>query len=147
MGEEVCGSEPLAEAAMERLEVIADTFLSVNAPVQLAAAGWLAARHEVQEAIRERMRANLGVLRDLMANTMATPLLCAGGWTAVLRVPATVAGEEFALAALRRGVIVQPGEFYGLPAGRCVLSLLTPPEVWARGLDKLPIHFGVRDGE
>ena len=90
------------------------------------------------------MGANLRVLRALTAGTMAMPLLCAGGWTAVLRVPATVAGEEFALAALGNGVVVQPGEFYGLPAGRCVISLLTPPEVWARGLELLPIRSGVR---
>jgi hypothetical protein len=62
-----------------------------------------------------------------------------GGWTGVLRVPRTVSGTGFAEAALQRGVLVQPGKFYGLPEGRAVLSLLTPPDVWAEGLRRLPI--------
>jgi hypothetical protein len=60
-----------------------------------------------------------------------------GGWTAVLRVSRT---EDFAMAALERGVVVQPGEFYGLPEGRAVLSLLTLPDVWCHGLALLPIE-------
>jgi hypothetical protein len=57
----------------------------------------------------------------------------------VLRVPREVEGQPFAEAALDRGVLVQPGEFYGLPDGRAVVSLLSPPEVWDRGLKLLPI--------
>jgi hypothetical protein len=71
--------------------------------------------------------------------TLAQRLAIEGGWTAVLRVPRTVGGLGFAEAALGRGVLVQPGEFYGLPEGRAVLSLLTPPEIWAEGLRRLPI--------
>jgi alanine-synthesizing transaminase len=56
-----------------------------------------------------------------------------------LRVPRFVEGEEFALAAMQRGVLVQPGEFYGLTAGRVVVSLLTEPEDWKRGLGLLPV--------
>ena len=62
-----------------------------------------------------------------------------GGWTTVLRVPRTVEGKEFAEAALDRGVLVQPGDFYGLDEGRAVLGLLTPPEIWGAGLRLLPI--------
>jgi alanine-synthesizing transaminase len=62
-----------------------------------------------------------------------------GGWTVVLRVPREIGEKKFVLAALERGVIVQPGEFYGLPEGRVVLSLLTPPEIWSEGLAKLPV--------
>jgi alanine-synthesizing transaminase len=60
------------------------------------------------------------------------------GWTVVLRVPRTVGGREFVAATLDRGVLVQPGEFYGLGEARVVLSLLTPPEIWAAGLSLLP---------
>jgi len=62
-----------------------------------------------------------------------------GGWAGVLRVPRHVAGKTFVEAALERGVVVQPGEFYGLPEGRVVVSLLTPTDVWSRGVDRLPV--------
>jgi DNA-binding transcriptional MocR family regulator len=61
-----------------------------------------------------------------------------GGWTAVLRVPRTIGGREFVVAALDRGVLIQPGNFYGLGDARAVVSLLTPPEIWAAGLSLLP---------
>ena len=61
------------------------------------------------------------------------------GWTVVLRVPRHVEGVPFVEAALERGVLVQPGDFYCLPQGRVVMSLLTPEDVWARGLARLPI--------
>jgi aspartate/methionine/tyrosine aminotransferase len=134
-----CGPASLVRNAMERIEIIADTFLSMNAPVQFALADWLATRHAIQQQIRERMSANLAVLDERLRGTSAQRLAMQGGWTAVLRVPRTVGGKEFAMAALDRGVLVQPGEFYGLGEGRAVLSLLTPPEIWVSGLKLLPI--------
>ena len=136
-----CGPKPMVAAAMGRLEVIADTFLSVNAPTQYALPHWLIARHGTQSAIRARLRQNLALLDKRLTGTMASRLSVEGGWTVVLRVPSTVNGEEFAMAAMREGVVVQPGSFYGLPPGRCVLSLLTPPEMWVRGLGTLPIDL------
>ncbi len=139
------GPERLAEHAMERLEVIADTFLSVNTPIQLALPYWLAQRHGIQYQIRERLRHNLTLLEQRLcaggvaAGCLAQRLSMQGGWTAVLRVPRTVAGRGFADAALDRGVLLQPGEFYGLPAGRAVLSLLLPAGLWTEGLRRLPI--------
>jgi alanine-synthesizing transaminase len=134
-----CGPASLVREAMERIEMIADTFLSMNAPVQFALADWLAARHVIQQQIRESMTANLAVLDERLSGTSAHRLAMQGGWTAVLRVPRTIGGKEFALAALDRGVLIQPGEFYGLGEGRAVLSLLTPPETWVSGLKLLPI--------
>jgi hypothetical protein len=105
----------------------------------------------MQRQIRERLRANLAALDERLRGsgalsnngafspTLAQRLAFQGGWTAVLRVPRTVGGSDFAEAALHGGVLVQPGEFYGLPEGRAVLSLLTPPEPWATGLRRLPI--------
>ncbi len=133
------GPERQVAQAMERMEVVADTFLSVSTPTQFALPRWLAARVGTQERIRERLRANLIVLDERLKGSLADRLTVEGGWTAVLRVPSTVDGEEFALAAMRRGVVVQPGAFYGFPPGRCVVSLLTRPEVWARGLALLPV--------
>ena len=134
-----CGPEALVLRAMERLEIVADTFLSVNAPTQFALPYWLAGRKSTQERIRGRMRANLERLDQRLAGTVAGRLGLEGGWTVVLRMPSVVDGAEFVLAAIERGVVVQPGEFYGLRPGRCVLSLLTEPELWERGLARLPI--------
>ncbi len=134
-----CGPKPLVQAATERIEIIADTFLSVNAPAQFALPHWLSRRHITQNRIRARLAENLISLDRRLAGSLATRLSVEGGWTAVLRVPSTVGGEEFAMAAMRKGILVQPGVFYGLPAGRCVVSLLTPPEIWANGLALLPI--------
>jgi alanine-synthesizing transaminase len=133
------GPEDAARVAMARLEVIADTFLSVNAPMQLALPRWLAGRSRIQDRIRERMQINLSTLDERLRHGMAHRLAMQGGWTVVLRVPRTVDGVGFAEAALGSGVLVQPGDFYGLPEGRAVLSLLTPPELWAEGLRRLPV--------
>jgi aspartate/methionine/tyrosine aminotransferase len=134
-----CGPQVLVAEAMARLEVIADTFLSMSAPAQLALPVWLAERHGLQQQVRERMRLNLAALDARLRGSSAERLAMQGGWTAVLRVPRTVAGEPFALSALGAGVVVQPGPFYGLPDGRAVLSLLTAPEVWTEGLKRLPL--------
>ncbi len=131
------GPEADVQAAMARLEVIADTFLSMNAPVQHALPAWLASRHDVQSQIRSRMAENLSALDRSLAGSLCERLEMGGGWTAILRVPRIVGGIEFCAAALDAGVVVQPGDFYGLPEGRVVLSLLTPPDVWSAGLEIL----------
>lgn len=133
------GPENEVSDALARLEVIADTFLSVNAPTQAALPRWLGGREALQRQIRERVRRNLDALDARLRGTHADRLALEGGWTAVMRVPREVDGQSFAEAALDRGVLVQPGEFYGLPAGRAVVSLLSLPEVWDRGLGLLPI--------
>jgi alanine-synthesizing transaminase len=134
-----CGPAFSVQAAMERLEIIADTFLSMNAPVQFALPKWLAMRHTLQQQICERMRTSIAQLDERLHGTSAQRLAMQAGWTAVLRVPRTVEGQEFARAALHRGVLIQPGEFYGLGEGRAVISLLTPPATWLAGLKLLPI--------
>ena len=134
------GPETLVSEAMARLEMVADTFLSMNAPVQHALPHWFGARAALQGQIRERVARNLELLDVRLRGTQAHRLPVEGGWTVVLRVPRHVRGEPFAWAALRQDVVVQPGEFYGLPAGRVVLSLLTAPDVWQRGLERLPLE-------
>lgn len=134
------GPKEVLGEALARLEVIADTFLSVNAPTQAALPFWLKQRGALQKQIRERVRGNLGLLDERLRGSHADRLALEGGWTVVLRVPRAVEGVPFAEAALDRGVLVQPGEFYGLPEGRVVLSLLTRPDDWVRGLEQLPIR-------
>lgn len=133
------GPEALVQEALARLEVIADTFLSMNAPVQFALESWLAKRSGIQSQIRERMHTNLQALDERLQGSAAHRLRHEGGWTVVLRVPRVVGETPFAEAALEAGVITQPGEFYGLPAGRIVLSLLTPPSIWREGIRALPV--------
>ncbi len=125
------------DAALARLEIVADTFLSMNAPVQHALPRWLRDRKDLQQQITARMRSNLVHIDQALAGTACTRLVAEAGWTCVLRVPRNVHGMPFAEAALEAGVMVQPGNFYGLPEGRVVLSLLTPSEVWSAGLQRL----------
>jgi aspartate/methionine/tyrosine aminotransferase len=133
------GPAAMLSDALARLEVVADTFLSVNAPTQAALPSWLSARTGLQDQIHHRVRRNLAALDARLRGTHADRLALEAGWTAVLRVPREVEGLPFAEAALDCGVLVQPGEFYGLPEGRAVVSLLSLPGVWDRGLKLLPI--------
>lgn len=131
------GSRDVASAAMERLAIVADTFLSMNAPVQHALPVWLHERHGFQRQVKARMAENLDLLDDGLKGTDCDRLAVSGGWTAVLRVPRFLDGHSFYEAAMRAGVIVQPGEFYGLGPGRCVVSLLTPVALMRKGVERL----------
>lgn len=132
-----CGPADLIEAAQSRMEVVADTFLSVPAPTQHALSAWLGGRKVLQERIRSRIANNLEVAKALLKASQITLLRCEGGWTAVLRVPRHVDGMEFAFAALERDLVIQPGEFYGLSSGHVVVSLLTLPDAWQQGMQLL----------
>jgi alanine-synthesizing transaminase len=135
------GPEDVRNEAMRRLEIIADTFLSMNAPVQHALPGWLAGRHSIQRQIRERVQHNLEALDRAIARANAiTRLACEGGWYATLRTPAFVTtGEALAIRLLKqRGLAVHPGSFFGFAEGnRLVLSLLPEPEIFAAGVAAL----------
>jgi aspartate/methionine/tyrosine aminotransferase len=136
----VSGPEAQRETALARLELIADTYLSMNAPVQLAAPVLLAQRHKVQQQIRVRALANLHELdRHLEAQSLCTRLVVEGGWYAVLRMPAIRSDEEFAIELLERSnVLVQPGYFYDFRGeGYLVVSLITPEEDFREGMRRL----------
>jgi len=127
---------PGAGEAMERLEVLADTYLSMNAPVQRALPKWLAGRARMQEQIRARVRANLKELDWMLAGSpMVNRLRVEGGWYAVLRIPALQPDERTALELLERGVWVHPGYFFGMgPSGWLVASLLGPEAEFSMGI-------------
>jgi aspartate/methionine/tyrosine aminotransferase len=113
---------------MDRLEVIADTYLSMNAPIQLAAAVLLEQRKNIQPLLLDRLRVNLAQLDDQLAGQKSTQRLQVdGGWYAVLRVPVTRTDEDLAIALLRQAsVLVHPGHFYDFPGdGYLILSLVT----------------------
>jgi alanine-synthesizing transaminase len=108
------GPPELKRDALARLEVIVDTYLSMNAPVQLALPAFLSQRRTFQEQLMARIRRNLAELdRQLGLQKVCTRLEVEGGWYAVLRVPATGSDENLALALLdEKGVYVHPGHFY-----------------------------------
>lgn len=129
----VSGPEDAREQTCHRLELIADTYLSVSAPVQHAAERWLSLRGPFQARLMERLRANLDALES-----MARPLHVEGGWYATLPLPRTRLEEEWALEFLNRGVLTQPGYFYDFETeGRVVLSLLTQPGVFREGVGRM----------
>jgi len=134
------GPEELKQEALNRLEVIADTYLSMNAPVQMAIPELLQERHSIQQQLIARIRANLAELdRQLAAQKLCTRLEVEGGWYVILRVPVTGSDEELSIALLHStGVLVQPGHFYDFASdGYLVLSLITPEEFFATGLERL----------
>jgi len=124
------------EPAMDRLEVIADTFLSMNAPVQWALPQWLAGRHEILHQILNRVRANLAESdRQLAQRDEVRRLELEGGWYAVLRIPALQPDETTVRELLDRGAWVHPGHFFGMSEfGWLVVSLLAPEAEFRAGV-------------
>ncbi len=130
------GPEDVRNEAMRRLEIIADTFLSMNAPVQHALPGWLVERQSIQQQLRDRVRRNLQVLDSALASQHGVARLAVeGGWYATLRTPPFATGEALAVRLLEKcGVAVHPGNFFGFAEqNRLVVSLLPQPEVFAKG--------------
>lgn len=133
------GPAAIVAEAMARLEVIADTFLSVAAPSQLALPAWLGYREGIHSMVRERLTSNLAALDAALTGTVLSRLRVDAGWNVVLRVPATQGDEELAVHLLRDcGVAFHPGSLYGFPArGWLVASLLPPLEEFSRGVQAL----------
>jgi aspartate/methionine/tyrosine aminotransferase len=130
--------------AMQRLEVISDTFLSLSAPIQCALPAWLSRRATLQVQIRERLRANLVSLDAiLLRQKLVSRLTVEAGWYAVLRVPGLQPQEDTALdLLLERGVVVHPGGFFGFTGqGWLVVSLLTPLEEFREGVEAIVQRF------
>jgi alanine-synthesizing transaminase len=135
----IVATGPEKAAALDRLEVIADTFLSMNAPVQCALPMWLQSRHGIERQIRERVKANLAELDAQIASLPAVERLALeGGWYAVLRIPALAPDEKTVLDLLGRGVWVHPGYFFGLPeSGWLMTSLMTQRREFSTGVTTL----------
>jgi aspartate/methionine/tyrosine aminotransferase len=133
----VSGPRDLKREALARLEVIADTYLSVNAPVQLAMPAFFERRHGFHTQLLSRVRENLAELDRHMAGQKACSRLpVEGGWYAVLRVPAIRSDEELALELLAsQNVYVHPGHFYDFPSdGFLVVSLITMTSEFSQGM-------------
>lgn len=138
----VTASGPAAqkEEALARLEVIADTYLSMNAPLQLATPVLLDQRKAIQPLLLDRVRNNVRQLdRQLTHQKTCERLRVDGGWYVVLRVPAVQSDEDFAIDLLRKvAVLVHPGHFYDFPQdGYLVLSLITPADTFREGIKRI----------
>jgi aspartate/methionine/tyrosine aminotransferase len=135
----VSGPAGLRAEAMEKLEWIADTYLSVGTPVQCAAARLLAAGEQVQRRIRERTAANLAHARAILAGSAATILAVEGGWYIAARLPRIRGEEDWAVDLLElENVNTQPGFFYDFESeAYLILSLLTETAVFQEGVAKL----------
>ena len=136
----VAGPAVTRTGAIERLELIADTYLSVGTPVQQAVPGLLAAGENVRRQIAARVYENLAYLQAAVAhNSPAQILRVEGGWYVTLRVPSTRSEEEWCLELLGHdGVLVQPGFFYDFESEAfLVLSLLTRAETFRQGVERL----------
>lgn len=135
------GGDPLhAAAAMARLEIVLDAYLSVGAPVQHALPALLAAGARTREAISRRTRDNLARVREAMrAAKSATVLEVEGGWYVTIRVPETMNDEEWAVMLVKEdGVHVHPGFFFDMDRGaHLVVSLLSPPDELREGIARV----------
>ena len=141
----VSGPEDEKRRAIQGLELIADSFLSVSTPVQAALPELLRVGAHIRAAIQTRTRTNLDLLRSTVATKPEMQLLpVEGGWSAVLRVPRVETDEDLALRLLDRGVLVHPGYFFDFAQeGHLVISLLTEPAAFAAGLMRMV--EGMRD--
>ncbi len=136
----VGGPESRREQAFDRLELIADTYLSVGSPVQWAAASLLASRAEIQAQILARVARNLALLRSQIGGDSAWQALDAeGGWSAIIQAPRIHSEEDWVLTLLERdNVLVQPGFFYDFEKEAfLVVSLLTPSEIFGEGVRRI----------
>jgi len=130
-------SGPGKAAAIDALELIADNFLSVATPVQVALPELLAIAPRIREAIQRRTSANLAILHKMLASYPAARALpVEGGWSAVIRVPRLDSDESLALRLIEEhGVIIHPGYFFDFESeGHVVVSLLTEPPAFEEGI-------------
>lgn len=136
----VNGPKEIKREALARLEMIADTYLSLNAPIQLAAPALLQQRATFQQQLMGRVRNNLAELdAQLARERKVSRLEVEGGWYAVLRIPATRPDEELAIELLEKhDVYLHPGHFYDFPGdGHMIVSLITPEPDFNEGLRRI----------
>jgi alanine-synthesizing transaminase len=131
----VFGPGVVRSEALARLEIVADTFLSMNAPAQHALPAWLAGRESIRRQILARVRSNLATLAASGLKTLPVE----AGWSAILRLPQRIASKTLAESLVQQAaIVVHPGAFYGLPGdNHVVVSLIGPAETFVRGIEKL----------
>ena len=140
----VSGPEKLTTEAMSRLEIVSDTFLSVNTPVQVALSEFLKLGKEISTSILTRVKINYKHLQDSIREGSPCGVLnCDGGWNAIIQLPRTKSDEEWAMELLdKRGIFVYPGYFFDLrESGLIVVSLLQREEIFLRAITEIVDHI------
>jgi DNA-binding transcriptional MocR family regulator len=133
--------------ALARLEVVADTYLSVSGTAQLAIPELLASRERFLAPLRQRLAGNRAALARAAAGAPFDVLGGGGGWAAVLRAGEALDEERLCLDLLEEGVVVQPGFFYDFERpGFVVVSLLPEPDRFARGVAALAARLRAAAG-
>ena len=132
----VCGISQLSHEALSRLDIIADTYLSVNTPVQSALPKLLEQSNFIVGQIRARVHSNFHLLQNIFADSIATVFRAEGGWYAILQLPQFQSDDAWAVELLRqRNILTYPGHFFDMKQPSCiVLSLLHSPEHFSSGL-------------
>lgn len=131
------GPEKVVEAAINRLEIISDTYLSVSTPVQNSLPDWLLLAQDIQDQMSIRLKENLRFLKEqwqAMSSCQVFPV--EGGWYAVIKIPDNLEEEEWLIRLLEHEhVFIHPGYFFSFPQeGFMVVSLLTPIRIFQDGL-------------
>jgi alanine-synthesizing transaminase len=123
----VQGNTQLVTEALKRLEIIGDTFLSVNTPVQLALPNILCYTSDIEFQIRSRIQTNYRLLQTIFTGSDTSVLRVEGGWYAILQLPQRKNDEEWAeQILLKKNIIVQPGHFYDFEQESCIIISLLP---------------------
>jgi alanine-synthesizing transaminase len=140
------GAPGAIREALARLELIADAFLSANAPALHALPTWLAMRQPLHAALSARLARNLETLTQALAASPVSRLRVEGGWYAVLRLPATDTDEGWMLGLLEEtGVIVHPGYFFDFEGPpHAVVSLISDEGTFAEGIGRLVGYVAAR---
>lgn len=133
------GPQPARAEARERLELLSDTYLSVSTPVQAALPELLRIGESIQPRIALRTARNLAALHTILQDAPAHCLHVEGGWSAIIQLPCTATEDVWITRLLEEhGVILQPGYFFDMDSEAYVVaSLLTPPEPFAEGIERL----------
>ena len=135
----VSGPQEKVAEALKRLEIIADTYLSVNTPAQNALPAWLLLKDKIQKDIKARVQRNQKILGEFCAKTSLKLLNSDGGWYAILQLSSTINEEAWCCALLdKQHVFVHPGYFFDLEDGaHIVVSLLTPEDIFKEGVRRI----------
>lgn len=133
------GEDSLVNQAKQKLDVIADTYLSVNTPVQVALKSWLEQSDVIQKSIRKRISENYFYLKESIQNESLQLLSSEGGWYAILRLPDSLVEDQFVLKLLNDcGVYAHPGFFYDIDDMNCVvISLLPIGSQFQKGIESI----------
>lgn len=136
----VGGPKKETQEALDRLEVIADTYLSVNTPVQNALPDWLKAKNTIQSQLKTRLKANWDFLNQKAYELLdAEILMLEGGWYAILKLPKGVDEEEWSLKLLKeKHILVHPGYFFDFEnEGYIIISLLTQTSLFEKAIEEI----------